>query len=62
LKILIPGSERLADATGGILAAPLASQLFACRAQSHQNRPEFAMAYDHLVVRLQALDRGEVGP
>ncbi len=42
--------------------ATLGSRLSAYREQSRANRPEFAKAYDDLVARLTALDRGEVGP
>ena len=40
----------------------LNARLSAYRAQSGQLRPDFAKAYDDLVARLAALDRGELGP
>jgi peroxiredoxin len=43
-------------------AEPLRSKLSAYREKSSQLRPDFARAYDDLVHRLTALDRGEVGP
>ena len=43
-------------------AEPLRSKLSAYREKSSQLRPDFARAYDDLVNRLSALDRGEVGP
>ncbi|MBX9840632.1 MAG: AhpC/TSA family protein [Xanthobacteraceae bacterium] len=43
-------------------AEPLRNKLSAYRERSGQLRPDFARAYDDLVNRLTALDRGEVGP
>ena len=43
-------------------AEPLRNKLSAYREKSRQLRPDFARAYDDLVHRLTALDRGEVGP
>jgi peroxiredoxin len=43
-------------------AEPLQNKLSAYREKSSQLRPDFAKAYDDLVNRLTALDRGEVGP
>jgi peroxiredoxin len=43
-------------------AEPLQNKLSAYREKSRQLRPDFARAYDDLVNRLTALDRGEVGP
>ena len=40
----------------------LGVRLSAYREQSSQFKPDFAKAYDELVDRLTALDRGEVGP
>jgi peroxiredoxin len=42
--------------------SPLNAKLSAYRAQSGKLKPDFAKAYDELVGRLAALDRGEVGP
>jgi peroxiredoxin len=42
--------------------APLSSRLSTYRDQSQRLRPDFAKAYNDLVDRLGALDRGEVGP
>src|SRR4051794_2874420 len=41
---------------------PLEIRLSAYREQSRRNRPDFAKAYDDLVERLAALDRGNMGP
>ena len=41
---------------------PLNPQLSAYRERSRLRRPDFAIAYDELVGRLEALDRGEIGP
>lgn len=63
MRTLNPGAQPPVQGPDGrIPAVPLASQLSAHRAQSRRNRPEFAKAYDDLVSRLLALDRGEVGP
>ena len=43
-------------------AESLANKLSAYREKSRSLRPDFAKAYDDLVNRLTALDRGEVGP
>jgi peroxiredoxin len=43
-------------------AEPLRNKLSAYREKSSQIRPDFARAYDDLVNRLTALDRGEIGP
>jgi peroxiredoxin len=40
----------------------LNDQLSAYQEQSRSQRPDFAIAYDDLVKRLEALDRGDVGP
>jgi peroxiredoxin len=40
----------------------LNEQLAAYQEQSRDRRPAFAVAYDDLVKRLEALDRGDVGP
>jgi peroxiredoxin len=40
----------------------LSASLSAYRKNSSQRRPDFAKAYDELVERLNAIDRGEVGP
>jgi peroxiredoxin len=40
----------------------LNEQLSAYQEQSRGRRPDFAVAYDALVKRLEALDRGDVGP
>jgi peroxiredoxin len=37
-------------------------QLSSYREQSRLRRPDFTAAYDDLVVRLESLDRGEIGP
>jgi peroxiredoxin len=42
--------------------ASLKSRLSEYRSESGRLRPDIAMAYDQLVGRLNALDRGEVGP
>jgi peroxiredoxin len=44
------------------LNASLNSRLSTYRDQSRKLRPDFARAYDDLIARLGALDRGEVGP
>ncbi|ARP97880.1 peroxiredoxin-like family protein [Pseudorhodoplanes sinuspersici] len=43
-------------------AAPLGIQLSAYERESRTRRPDFAAAYDALVARLEALDRGDIGP
>jgi peroxiredoxin len=43
-------------------AAPLRTQLSAYEQESRTRRPDFAAAYDALVARLEALDRGDIGP
>jgi peroxiredoxin len=40
----------------------LSTKLSAYREQSKARRPDFAVAYDQLVGRLESLERGEVGP
>lgn len=40
----------------------LSSRLSAYRKESGNRRPDFAKAYDELVERLNAIDRGQVGP
>ncbi len=40
----------------------LNSQLSACSRESRDRHPEISAAYDELVGRLDALDRGEIGP
>ena len=40
----------------------LSSRLLSYRRESSLRRPDFARAYDELVERLNAIDRGEVGP
>ena len=40
----------------------LSSRLSAYRKESGNRRPDFANAYDKLVERLNAIDRGQVGP
>jgi peroxiredoxin len=42
--------------------ASLNSRLTAYRERSRRIRPDFVKAYDELVARLGALDRGEIGP
>jgi peroxiredoxin len=42
--------------------ALLAARLAAYRADSGRRWPDFARAYDELVARLAALDRGDIGP
>jgi len=49
-------------ADAGAPTATLSHRLAVHREQTRVNRPEFAYAYDDLVSRLAALDRGDVGP
>jgi len=57
-----PGSlaEALAQAEGR--NASLKSRLSEYRSETSRLRPDIAKVYDQLVARLDALDRGEVGP
>jgi peroxiredoxin len=48
--------------TAATSMVPLNEQLSAYSGQSRTRRPDISAAYDELVSRLEALDRGEIGP
>jgi peroxiredoxin len=58
----LPGSLTEALLQAERQSASLSSRLSAYRRASGRLRPDFALAYDQLVERLNVLDRGEVGP
>jgi peroxiredoxin len=60
LTASVSDDRRAAEAA--IAAGSLSGRLSAYRERSRNLRPHFAKAYDELIARLEALDRGQVGP